>query len=156
MAPAQVFQVPSAPAPLLPPGAVPGRGYQTYFLRYKYANGLNYKYSLVIDINGTIASGSSVMPIRSHETGIAQLTYHDVAADGSQATVTYRYLSLIVTVNGLHRELSDAQLRQLSEAMPSMRATQSGKLVSVGSSASPGPISENDVVVADAARRAAA
>ncbi len=78
----------------------------------------------------------------SHETGIVQLTCHDVPADGSQATVTYRYLSLIVTVNGLHRELSDAQLRQLSEAMPSMRTTQSGKLVSVGSSASPGPISE--------------
>ncbi len=142
MPPSRVVQAPYAPAPSLPPSAVPGQGYQTYLLRYKYANGLNYKYSLIIDIDGTIAAGSAVTPIHSHETGIVQLTCHDVPADGSQATVTYRYLSLIVTVNGLHRELSDAQLRQLSEAMPSMRTTQSGKLVSVGSSASPGPISE--------------
>ena len=129
---------PPAPAAVPAPSTAPA---QTYLLRYKYANGLSYTYSLVIDIDGSFASGSTVKPFRSHETGTAELTYHDVAADGSQATATYKYLSLVVTVNGIHRALGDAQLRQLSEAMPSMRATQSGKLVSVGSPATPNAIS---------------
>ncbi len=138
---AQIAEPPS-PVAQAAPSLAPSASPQKYLLRYKYAKGLSYEYSFSIDTSGTATEGTVIGPIDSHIKIIALLTFQDVAPDGSQATVSYHYLSMQATINGVEKTMSPAQLQLADQAVPKVRVTQSGKLAAVAGAITPGPVSK--------------